>query len=211
MSTSRDCWCGEHSIDTESHLESILTDASLPFDLAEFDQPLVIFGSRSLVQHSELSVADRRDLVVKHLGQAELAPDLIISGGADGGDAIAEATAIALGIPMIVFAVGSVSDGTSFRCGLADQPWAVETVTSYGDDDPDDPTTGRGAYMTRNCLMAALVARLGGHGLALWDGDSPGTDAMLDACVSHGIDHVVFGIPVHRNAVRDVRHVDTST
>jgi predicted Rossmann fold nucleotide-binding protein DprA/Smf involved in DNA uptake len=169
---------------------------------------LVIFGSRSLTQQG-ISLTDRCDLVADVFSEADLSPDLIISGGADGGDAIAEALALRFSIPAVVLAVNTVDESTDFRRGLADRSWACLTVTEYGDDEPTDPTTGRGAYMTRNCLMAELTSRFDGAGLALWDGDSPGTQAMLASCQSHGVPCGIFSIPPSQNTIAEAQLPNT--
>jgi hypothetical protein len=178
------CYCQRHGV---SDLPS--STASLPIEPE--DDLWVIFGSRNF-ESEEGSTSDKAEWVLEQFDERGLAtPDAIISGGADGADAVAEAVALKLGVPMIVFAVGYVDDGTSFRRSLADQPWVVEVVTEY-EGGSDDPTSGRGAYMTRNCAMAEVVAQHGGRGFAIWDGDSPGTQAMLDSCDSHGFDAVVW-------------------
>lgn len=203
------CWCEQHNIDSQSRLTEFwdgLTSRESTV-LTEATRPLVIFGSRSLTQHT-VGLRDRRDLIADHFADTSYDPDLIISGGADGGDAIAEALALQFDVPAVVLAVNSVDDSTQFRWDLADAPWVCDTVTAYGDDDPADPATGRGAYMTRNCLMAALTSRLNGAGLALWDGDSPGTEAMIKSCRSHDLPVGVFTIPPAENDITEVRFHD---
>lgn len=172
------CYCSEHSVEVEP------AQHSLP-DWAD-GEPLVIFGSRSLASRPG-SVREWAGAVVGRLGDEGMGdPDFVISGGADGADAVAEAVAIVLGVPMLVFAVGSHSEATHRRREYADSPWAIRTVTSYSGPD-GDPRSGNGAYTTRNCLMAEFVARRGGSGFALWDGSSPGTQRMFDSCEAHGV------------------------
>lgn len=178
------CYCQRSGV---TELPS--STATLP--LSSEDDLWVIFGSRSF-EAAEGSTSEKARQVLDQFDKRGLAaPDAIISGGADGADAVAEAVALELDVPMIVFAVGYVDENTSFRRSLADQPWVVEVVTSF-EGESDDPMSGRGAYMTRNCAMAEVVAQHGGRGFAIWDGDSPGTRAMIDSCDSHGFESVVW-------------------
>lgn len=178
------CYCERSGIRT---LPS--SDDSLP--VAPEDDLWVIFGSRSF-EAAEGSTSEQAQQVLAQFDERNLdTPDAIISGGAGGADAVAEAVALGLDIPMIVFAVGSVDQGTSFRRSLADQPWVVDVVASY-DGDSDDPKSGKGAYLTRNCTMAEVVAQHGGRGFAIWDGSSNGTQHMLDSCESHGVETTVW-------------------
>jgi len=174
-------YCTDHSV------EVVPSD----YDLPEWGdgEPLVIFGSRS-VSSRPGSVREWAKWVVARLEDRDMDnPDLIISGGADGADAVAEVVAILLGVPMVVFAVGEHSEATHRRREFADSPWAIRSVTSYAGPD-DNPRSGNGAYTTWNCLIAEFVARRGGSGFALWDGSSPGTRRMLDSCESHGVETV---------------------
>lgn len=155
------------------------------------DDVWVIFGSRSFETVGS-SLTDRAKMVIGKFNERELdTPDVIVSGGADGADAVAEAVALTLDVPMVVFAVGSVNENTSFRQSLADKPWVVEVVTSY-DGESDDPVSGNGAYLTRNCAMAEVVGRHDGQGFAIWNGQSNGTQHMMDSCLSHGVETEVW-------------------
>jgi len=139
----------------------------------------VVFGSRSL-QHegTPSALADR---IARQFRAADVAPDAIISGGADGIDAAGEAYAIQHDLPLLVCSVDEPSDSTVFRCqDLADSPTQIETVTSYNDPEPHG---GAAAYLARNCVMAELADTA----LAVWDGDSRGTQHMLVSCASHEI------------------------
>lgn len=178
------CYCDRHEV---SDLPT--GPASLPIN-AE-DDLWVIFGSRDFAA-VDGSTSEKAERVLDQFDDRGLAtPDAIISGGAGGADAVAEAVALELDVPMVVFAVGNVDENTSFRRSLADQPWVVEVVTEY-EGESDDPTSGRGAYLTRNCAMAEVVAQHGGRGFAIWDGDSNGTAHMLDSCHSHGVETEVW-------------------
>lgn len=118
---------------------------------------------------------------------------MILSGGAEGADAVAEALAIELEVPMTVFAVGSPRESTQFRASMADEPWSVESVTSYGGPE-DDPRSGRGAYLPRNCMMAEAPLASSVRAVAWQSGTANhrGTRNMLDSCGDHGIDTSVW-------------------
>lgn len=178
------CYCERHGVS-----ELPTGPASLPIDPE--DDLWVIFGSRNF-EAVDGSTSEKAQRVLEEFDERGLAtPDAIISGGAGGADAVAEAVALELDVPMIVFAVGYVDENTSFRRSLTDQPWVVEVVTEY-EGESDDPMSGKGAYLTRNCAMADVVAQHDGRGFAIWDGSSSGTNAMLDSCYSHGVDPVVW-------------------
>ena len=169
------CYCQSHDVVVQPD------DYCLPDG-----EPLVIFGSRSY-QHEPGTVSERGDRIVAELASRNLAePGFIVSGGADGADAVAEAVAIKLGVPMVVFAVNSASDATCRRRDWATEPWTIVAPTSYSGPS-HDPRSGRGAYLTRNCLMAAVVAQRDGAAFAIYDGESQGTAHMLDSCESHGV------------------------
>lgn len=179
------CYCERTEIDA-----SYTGTTDLP--ITPGDTVVVIFGSRAY-DSVPGSLSDKADTVIDQFDERELPlPDVIVSGGAGGADAVAEAVAITLSVPMIVFAVNTPSANTDFRrTELASEPWAVETVATY-DGDPDDPRSGRGAYLYRNCLMAELVGQHGGHGFAIYNGESSGTSRMLTSCDSHGVDTTVW-------------------
>jgi hypothetical protein len=178
------CYCERAGVSDVSY-----SDQQLPF--GSEDDIWVIFGSRSFAATGG-STREQAERVLDEFDARDLEhPDAIISGGADGADAVAEAVALHLDVPMIVFSVGEPSDGTAFRRDLADAPWVVDTVTSY-DGEQTDPTSGKGAYLTRNCMMAELVGQHDGYGFAIWDGDSNGTAHMLDSCRSHGVETVTW-------------------
>jgi hypothetical protein len=178
------CYCERHGVN-----DLPTGPASLPIDPE--DDLWVIFGSRDF-EAVDGSTSEKAECVLEKFDDRGLAtPDAIISGGAGGADAVAEAVALELGVPMVVFAVGYIDENTSFRRSLADQPWVVEVVTEY-EGESDDPTSGKGAYLTRNCAMAEVVAQHDGRGFAIWDGDSSGTNAMLDSCYSHGVEADVW-------------------
>jgi len=172
------CYCQTHDVVVQPD------DYCLPGG-----DPLVIFGFRAY-QHEPGSVSERGDRIVAELASRGLDdPGFIVSGGAEGADAVAEAVAIKLGVPMVVFAVNSASEATYRRRDWATEPWSIVTPTSYSGPS-DDPRSGRGAYLTRNCLMAAVVAQHDGAAFAIYDGESSGTQHMLDSCQSHGVDVV---------------------
>jgi hypothetical protein len=178
------CYCERAGVSDVSY-----SDQQLPF--GSEDDIWVIFGSRSFAA-TDGSTREQAERVLDEFDDRDLEyPDAIVSGGADGADAVAEAVALHLDVPMVVFTVNGPSDGTAFRRDLADAPWVVDTVTDY-DGEQDDPTSGKGAYLTRNCMMAELVGQHGGYGFAIWDGDSNGTAHMIDSCHSHGVEPVIW-------------------
>jgi hypothetical protein len=176
------CYCSREDVDAS-------TDYDLP--IAPGDDVWAIVGSRSF-DSVPGSIKEKAQRVVEQFDERSLShPDVIISGGADGADAVAEAVAVQLGVPMIVFSVGEPSSNTQFRRQMADEAWVVETVTTYPGDD-DDPRSGKGAYTLRNCMMAAVLGQHDGSAFAIWNGDSPGTRHMLDSCDSHGADTEIW-------------------
>jgi hypothetical protein len=174
------CYCSSSGID-------VSFDGQLP--ISNDDSLLVIFGSRSYAQRGR--AVDLAEEVIDEIEDRELVFDAIISGGADGADDVAEAVGVKLGVPVIVFNVGKPATRHDLRAGLNDAPYSVETVASY-QGDSDDPRSGKGAYLYRNCLMAEVTAQHSGTGLAIWDGQSNGTQHMMDACESHGVSHEVY-------------------
>lgn len=175
------CYCSRQSVDVQP--------ANYELPVESGDSPLVIFGSRAYASQPG-SVRDRAERVLGELSSRGLdEPDYIVSGGADGADAVAEAVSMLLGVPMILLSVGEPSESTIFRRETADNQWVVKTVTTYGGPDKD-PRSGGGAYLTRNCLMAELVANCGGAAFAIYNGESAGTDHMLDSCRDHGVDTI---------------------
>lgn len=174
------CYCSSSGID-------VSFDGQLP--VASDDSLLVIFGSRSYAQQGR--AVDLADEVIDEIEDRELAFDAIISGGAGGADDVAEVVGIKLGVPVIVFNVGQPATRHDLRADLSGAPYSVETVATF-QGDSDDPRSGKGAYLYRNCLMAEVTAQHSGTGLAIWDGQSNGTRHMMDACESHGIPHEVY-------------------
>lgn len=174
------CYCTSSGID-------VSFDSQLP--IATDDRLLVIFGSRSYAQQGR--AVDLADEVVDEIDERGLSFDAVISGGADGADDVAEVVGVKSGLPVIVFNVGRPASRHSIRADLSDAPYVVETVASYGGDS-DDPRSGKGAYLYRNCLMAHVTAQHDGTGLAIWDGRSSGTQRMMDACESHGVAYEVL-------------------
>lgn len=174
------CYCGQSGIDASF-------DGSLP--LTSGDRLLVIFGSRGYTA-TERAV-DRADEVLNYLTSTDLEFDAVLSGGADGADSVAEVVAVRLGLPMIVFNVGRPAERHTLRADMSDAPYVVETVSSYSGDS-DDPRSGAGAYLYRNCLMADLASRFDGTGLAIWDGSSSGTRHMMESCESHDVPYEVL-------------------
>lgn len=171
-----DCYCSSHDID-------VAYDGPTPFGVDA--TPLVIFGSRSL-QHEGDSPTLAKEYRRK-IDEAGIEYDAIVSGGADGADDVAEIIGVRESVPTLVCNVASPAYGRhSIRQDLSDAPFVVETVATYDGPD-DDPWSGTGAYTARNCLMAELVAQHDGRGVAIWDGESPGTDRMLTACESHDV------------------------
>lgn len=179
-----DCYCQRAGVGDVSY-----SDKQLP--IGPEDHVCVIFGSRSY-NTADGGIKEKANMVIDQFDQRDLEyPDVIVSGGAGGADAVAEAVALQLSVPMIVLAVNQPDDDTLFRRDLADAEWHVETVTTY-QGDADDPRSGNGAYLTRNCVMAELVGRHDGSGFAIWDGESSGTAQMLDSCESHGVETAVW-------------------
>jgi hypothetical protein len=106
------CYCTEAGTSTEYEFSQ-----ALPWE--PDDDVLVIFGSRSLdSQPASLSQLARATILTLGI-RGFPTPDYILSGGAEGADAVAEVVALELGVPMVVFAVGSVSNGTTFRAERA--------------------------------------------------------------------------------------------
>jgi len=178
------CYCHSHGVDVSA------SSVSTELPIQSGDEVCVIFGSRAYASQPG-SVKVRAGRVLDEFLQRGLPkPDVVVSGGADGADEVAEAVALKLGVPMVVFSVGTPSEATEFRRGMADEPWVVETVTTYGGPE-DDPSSGRGAYLTRNCMMASLVGAHDGSAFAIHNGSSQGTQHMLDSCRSHGVEPTV--------------------
>lgn len=174
-SPSTTCYCRDTGTGTA-------TDSDLELPWGPDDEVLVIFGSRSL---EDLPATPRQQAraAILTLGQRDFpTPDYILSGGAEGADAVAEAVALELGVPMAVFAVNSCSQATRFRADLADKPFYTEVFANWGNE--DGPREGPGAYLWRNCLMAHHATA----GLALWDTDSNGTRRMITSCRAHDVD-----------------------
>lgn len=169
------CYCASSGLD-------LSFDSQLP--LASDERLLVIFGSRSYAQQGR--AVDLADEVVDEINERGLSFDAIISGGADGADDVAEVVGVKSGVPVIVFNVGRPASRHSIRTDLSEAPYVVETVATYSGDS-NDPRSGKGAYLYRNCLMAHVTAQYDGSGLAIWDGRSNGTRHMMDACESHGV------------------------
>ncbi|RLM94324.1 hypothetical protein D3D01_15795 [Haloarcula sp. Atlit-7R] len=175
------CYCSRQGVTVQP--------ANYELPVESNGSPLVIFGSRDYASQPG-SVRDRAERVLAEVSSRGVEePDYIISGGADGADAVAEAVSMLLGVPMVVFSVGEPSEPTIFRREQADNQWIIEAVTSYSGG-RDDPRSGRGAYLTRNCLMAEVTANAGGAGFAIYNGDSSGTGHMLDSCRAHGVDTI---------------------
>jgi hypothetical protein len=171
-----DCYCSRTGKSTETGA----IDADLPW--GPDDTVLVVFGSRTIASLGG-SLRQQAKATILQLGlQGFPRPDYILSGGAEGADAVAEAIALELECPMVVFAVGSVAERTAFRADLADQPFETRVVASYGDG--EGPRSGNGAYLWRNCLMATHATA----GIGLWDGDSSGTQRMIHSCRHHDVD-----------------------
>jgi len=111
-------------------------------------------------------------------------PDAIISGGADGADAAAEALALVLGVPAVVMHVGDPSSATQSRADTAEAPWALIRAGQWsGGPGPD----GKQTYLARNCAMAELCSAIGGWAVGAHDSESSGTEHMFDSCESHGV------------------------
>lgn len=174
------CYCSSSGID-------VSFDSQLPIE--SDDRLLVIFGSRSYAQQGR--AVDLADEVINEIDDRELSFDAIISGGADGADDVAEAVGVKLGVPVIVFNVGQPATRHGLRSDLSEEPYTVETVAAF-QGDSDDPRSGKGAYLYRNCLMAEVTAQHSGTGLAIWDGHSNGTRRMMDSCESHGVPFEVY-------------------
>lgn len=177
------CYCSRVGIDVSYE------GPTLP--IQQGDTLWVIFGSRAFADLGA-PVDEQARWVLHEFSARELPfPDVILSGGAGGADAVAEEVALELDVPMIVFSVGAPSLETQQRELEADQPWVVETVTRYRGDS-DNPRSGNGAYLTRNCMMAEVTAQHDGYGFAIYNGSSNGTEHMLDSCQSHGVDTTVW-------------------
>jgi hypothetical protein len=170
------CYCTRESVPVDP-----IEVSALPSDT----RFLTVFGSRSYTRHVE--PMDRVEEMVAAITDAGYEFDAILSGGADGADNVAELAGIELDVPVVVCAVGGPdSDRHPLRAEVSDAPFVVQTVSSYSGPD-DDPKSGNGAYKYRNCVMAETAAASGGFGIGFWDGDSPGTQHMLDSCETHGV------------------------
>lgn len=155
----------------------------------ECSAPLVIFGSRSYTEGRE--AAALADEILDVIDHHDIDYDCIVSGGASGADDVGEVVGVKTGTPVAVFNVGSVEPRHSLRDEMSGSPYEVDTVSRYAGPS-EDPKSGNGAYLYRNCLMAEWTAQHDGRGLAIWDGDSTGTQHMMSACESHGIPYEVF-------------------
>lgn len=174
------CYCESTGIE-------VSFDDRLPF--ATSDNVLVIFGSRSYAQQGQ--AVDQAGTILDELDDLDVEFDAIISGGADGADDVAEVVGVRAGVPVVIFNVGRPADRHEIRTDLSDNTYQVETVATY-DGDSSDPRSGKGAYLYRNCLMADVTSEYNGRGLAIWDGNSSGTQRMMSACESHGVPYDIF-------------------
>ncbi|KZX46224.1 hypothetical protein [Haloarcula sp. K1] len=175
------CYCTTSGID-------VSFDSQLP--ISSDDTLLVLFGSRSYTQQEQ--AVNLADDIIDEIESRKIVFDAIISGGANGADDVAEVVGVKLGVPVIVLNVGRRKhERHSIRADLSEEPYIVETVATY-EGDSNDPRSGKGAYLYRNCLMAKVTAQHGGTGLAIWNGQSTGTQHMMDACESHGVPYSVY-------------------
>ena len=166
------CYCQRAAHDTAD----VLDESALPF--APTDTVLAVAGSRSFgINTTASDLGDRVTSIINNVG---LSPDAIVSDGADGIDAGAEACAIDHDLPMVVCSVDEPSTGTTFRQQeLATAPFVVETVATYDDDGPGP--AGSEAYLCRNCVLAELAD----IGLAIHDGSSRGTQHAIVSFRAH--------------------------
>jgi len=179
-----DCTCTEVGCSVNDLLPAV------PWSVGSDDQMMVLFGSRSFSQFE--TTKENARAVIHTIDKSGLGrPSVIVSGGADGADAAAEAVSLLLGVPMIVMHVGGPSSGTSHRQSIAQErgiPWVVEECTRYsGGPGPD----GKAAYLARNCAMAELVSQYGGSGFGVHVDGSPGTSHMFDSLNAHGVGQFV--------------------
>lgn len=166
------CYCQRTAHDAAD----VLDQKALPF--APSDTVLAIAGSRSFGINTTAS--DLGNRVASIINEVGLSPDAIVSGGADGVNAGAEACAIDHDLPTVVCAVDGPSTGTTFRQQeLASAPFVVETVAAYDDDGPGP--AGSEAYLYRNCVLAELAD----VGLAIHDGSSWGTQHAIVSFRAH--------------------------
>lgn len=178
------CYCASDSID----VSPLLPD--LPWSVGQDDTVMVIFGSRSFRQFG--TVRENAEAVIAVIDESGLnRPDVVVSGGADGGDAAAEAVSLLLDVPMVVMHVNDASSRTLQRESVAAErgiPWALHECTRYsGGPGPD----GKAAYLARNCAMAELVSQHDGCGFGAHVDESAGTQHMFDSLESHGVDEWV--------------------
>jgi hypothetical protein len=144
--------------------------------------PWLLFGSRALKDTG--TPEENARLFLYALDKHDFsAPDLIISGGAYGADAAAEALAVKLGVPAVILTVGSPSHDTFSRQDDAPAPWVVEQVAKPRSG-PGDSYTG---YHLRNCAMAWLTEHWDGGGLGIRVGGSSGTTNMYKWLADHGV------------------------
>lgn len=164
---SSTCACRQRGRDVSS------TTSEFPYSDARV---FTIVGTRSFGS----GIADERliDIVLGALAHYDVEPfDVIVSGGASGADRVAELVAGHLGVPFHGFDVSSVQSARqAFRADL-DCPVSNEIASRYAED-------GSFAYLLRNCQMAAVADA----GFAFWDGESSGTEHMIDSCEAHGVD-----------------------
>jgi hypothetical protein len=166
------CYCQREAFDTAD----VIDQSELPF--APTDTVLAVAGSRSFGINSTAS--ELGDRVTDAINDIGITPDAIVSGGADGIDAGAEACAIDHDLPMVVCAVDGPSTGTTFRQReLATAPLVVKTVATYNDDGPGP--AGSEAYLYRNCVLAELAD----IGLAIHDSTSRGTQHAIVSFRAH--------------------------
>jgi hypothetical protein len=176
------CYCTEWSGAVESLIE--------PLSIPSWDgSAMCVFGSREFANAG--SPRENAEQVLAWLDDSRLSrPGLIISGGAEGADAAAEALSLLLDVPAVILTVGGPSDNTSFRKEMADErgiPWVVESCTEWGGE---YGSAEWGAPLVRNCAMAELTARFDGCGFGVHVDNSPGTARMFTSLEDHGVEDV---------------------
>lgn len=160
-----------------STIESVANHNAVSGD--DDDPTVVIFGSRDLLggAFDEAFRTRQVDRLVRY-ASIELGTEFgrVISGGAQGVDSAAREWAETVGVPFKEFGVRSSSD----------RSWIQELDVDERLFDYEH--VGADAYLNRNAVMAEVAD----VGVALWDGESRGTQHMMSELRSRDADRVVW-------------------